>query len=354
MPDLAVDLAAGHQVVISQGLQVFADVPGRLAEGLGDLGGVGRGVLDQVGDHRAGGRFPEEDLWGALVVDGPDGSGEGPQTSDGWRLLSASRCRGRASLLTSSGGPWSSSVETKVRRLSAACPERSSSHPPLYRLVGNSRPVRPVGQATTEDRGTMTDTRRSGGIPFALVPVLGLGGWFDVSLLWWVVVFLAGVVVGVLATLTVQRELAAWRGRQAEQAVEQANDAIDREDWEEADGLLQQALRLQPGDSEIWYLRGYVLAERGRYLDCLKFVNNAPEGPGLDPWESLYLKTLAALRVGNTPHVASGLERMAREHPGWIRTFVKLEDIDLEEVAPALKKRLDFEEARAASRNGHV
>ncbi len=38
----------------------------------------------------------------------------------------------------------------------------------------------------------MIDTRRPGGIPLALVPVLGIGGWLDVGLFRWVVVSLAG------------------------------------------------------------------------------------------------------------------------------------------------------------------
>lgn len=200
----------------------------------------------------------------------------------------------------------------------------------------------------------MTDKRRPGSTPYVLVPVLGLGGWLDGSLFWWVVVFLAGVGVGVLGKIGVEKGLAAWRERRFEQAMEEGNDAMDERQWEAAASAFERATQLDPEGSVAWFFRGISLVEGGRYEACLAILKDARRAPGMDPWDMQHLEVAAAWGAGRTAHAARVLERMARKAPEITREIVEYHGIDLDEMGPEVKHLLDGQDPEADWRDAYV
>lgn len=200
----------------------------------------------------------------------------------------------------------------------------------------------------------MNEKRRPGSIPFALVPVLGLGGWLDVGLFWWVVVFVAGVGAGVLGKIAVERRLAAWRARRFDQAMEEGDAAANERDWDAAISAFQRATQLDPEDPLAWFYRGLALVKGGRYEACLAILDDVCRARGMDPWDLKYLEVAAAWGAGRNAHAARVLESMARESPKMARGIIEREGIDLDEMGPEVKHILDAQDPEADWRDAYV
>jgi tetratricopeptide (TPR) repeat protein len=91
---------------------------------------------------------------------------------------------------------------------------------------------------------------------------------------------------------------------------------LDREKrYDEAERELGEAIRLDPKDAIALNYLGYSLAERGRRLnDALGFVRGALE---VDPWNAAYLDSLGwvLFRSGRFAEAREPLERAAKEFP---------------------------------------